>query len=307
VAEAAMGADAFAAAEVDHGVVAAMVAAGPALGELVVGGVGGDDSEGSEGTSGLASDQASADAAVAAGVAEPVQGEASSVQDEATVADTANDGVVLPTMITNLGQVLSSVRRVNEGELKGHGSVLDVLKLVLHQDNVREAWKNLQYVVPKFQFSGQGQRKTPVANTRDMIQVVSKLGGASALQFHNLFRTFTLLDTEEAAFECALRSHRPSKKVKSGHVYAVTSDIFDAIKIGMWSGSLKKLRARYVGMYGPTVTVIAFEATSDARAAELACMSMLVGSHISNELYDKSKRETIVQCLERCARELSGV
>lgn len=186
-------------------------------------------------------------------------------------------------------------------------SVLDVIKIVKGVANPRKAWWDLQRSHPEFtdfpvfQFPGERQNNTSVATTGQLIQVVAKLGGPNALQFHNLVRSFLLLGHDEkAAFERALSTHTPSKKIKAGHVYAVTSDIFNAIKVGMWSGTLKGLKSRYAGVYGPTTSILAFNATTDARSSELACMSMLQEWHISHELFLKSERETILQCLSKC-------
>ena len=52
------------------------------------------------------------------------------------------------------------------------------------------------------------------------------------------------------------------KRSDSGYIYAATSPIINAVKIGMWSGSIDNLRARYITPYGPDLATGSAESSS---------------------------------------------
>lgn len=82
-------------------------------------------------------------------------------------------------------------------------------------------------------------------------------------------------------------SHRKRKQTTCGYVYAVTSDVLDAVKIGMWSGSLDNLRARYLTPYGPTVTM-ASAFVEDCVRAEAALHKKFLQHNLGGELFHKA-------------------
>lgn len=82
-------------------------------------------------------------------------------------------------------------------------------------------------------------------------------------------------------------SHRKRKQTSRGYVYAVTSDVLDAVKIGMWSGSLDNLRARYLTPYGPSLSMeTAF--VEDCVWAEAALHNKFRQHSLGGELFQKT-------------------
>lgn len=59
------------------------------------------------------------------------------------------------------------------------------------------------------------------------------------------------------------------ERSKKGSVYIVTSPLLDAVKIGMWTGTDKSLRGRYLTSYGPDLEITVFR-SPDCRQLETA-------------------------------------
>ncbi|KAK9827067.1 hypothetical protein WJX74_005490 [Apatococcus lobatus] len=86
------------------------------------------------------------------------------------------------------------------------------------------------------------------------------------------------------------------KQTSSGYVYAVTSDVLDAVKIGLWSGSLDNLRTRYLTPYGPTLT---FETAfvDDCVRAEAALHKQFWQQNLGGELFHKASLQAYKEAI----------
>lgn len=91
--------------------------------------------------------------------------------------------------------------------------------------------------------------------------------------------------------------NRKRKRDGSGYVYAVTSKCLDAVKIGLWTGSLDRLKARYITPYGPTL-VIWHAMVEDCVAAEAALHQKFRSHNMGGELFDKSQLEHYLKAIE---------
>lgn len=96
---------------------------------------------------------------------------------------------------------------------------------------------------------------------------------------------------EEIAQE--LRDCRIAEKDRSGHIYAVTSPLLNAVKLGRWGGSLQRLRYRYTGIYGDSIVLYTSQ-TSDSHAAEAQMHCRFARYRLSNELFSKDGLEGYV-------------
>ena len=83
----------------------------------------------------------------------------------------------------------------------------------------------------------------------------------------------------------------------SGYVYAVTSSVLNAVKIGMWRGSIDKLRARYLTPYGPTVQ-IATAVVDDCLAVEATLHRQFQQYSLGGELFDKQHHQEYLNALQ---------
>jgi hypothetical protein len=77
-----------------------------------------------------------------------------------------------------------------------------------------------------------------------------------------------------------------TQKKRDGLVYVITSPVLDAVKIGMWKGSVKKLKERYSTYYGPRLTLKIIE-TDNCRRLETLAHSALREFKIESELFKK--------------------
>jgi len=73
------------------------------------------------------------------------------------------------------------------------------------------------------------------------------------------------------------------------YVYAVWPVLpgLSLVKVGSWSGTLAKLRSRYVTVYGGSLGLLVF-ATDNALAAERKAQQALLPFHLENELFHHS-------------------
>lgn len=87
------------------------------------------------------------------------------------------------------------------------------------------------------------------------------------------------------------------KKMSSaGYIYAVTSDVLNAVKIGMWRGSIDNLRARYLTPYGPSVE-FSTAIVEDCVVAEASLHNQFKQHSLGGELFDKRHHETYKEAL----------
>lgn len=91
----------------------------------------------------------------------------------------------------------------------------------------------------------------------------------------------------------------PSVTERHGVVYAVTSPLLSAVKVGMWRGSQRALRKRYVTVYGDDLTLECFD-VDDCRRAEKDAHEGLRAWHLTNELFAPPALEAFrAWCAER--------
>lgn len=83
----------------------------------------------------------------------------------------------------------------------------------------------------------------------------------------------------------------PSVAERDGAVYAVSSPLLAAVKVGMWRGDARALRKRYATMYGNDLTLDIFE-VDDCRRAEKEAHAHLAPHHLTNELFAPAALET---------------
>ena len=73
---------------------------------------------------------------------------------------------------------------------------------------------------------------------------------------------------------------------KIGYVYIVSSNLLNAVKIGMWRSSIEALYSRYITCYGKNIHIDYF-LTSNARELESKTHKYFENHQITNELFDK--------------------
>ena len=73
---------------------------------------------------------------------------------------------------------------------------------------------------------------------------------------------------------------------KIGYIYIVSSNLLDAVKIGMWRSSIEALYSRYITCYGKNIHIDYF-LTSNARELENKTHKYFKNYQITNELFDK--------------------
>ena len=124
---------------------------------------------------------------------------------------TPAQGAVARAQRMNCRQVFDAIRRVQNGPYKGHGSVLDVIKLVTGSDNnyAAQIWRRILLHMnpeaddfedkatginlfsklnswgnlPKYKFTGQGQQFTPVAPFNELVKIIPYIRSRSADAF----------------------------------------------------------------------------------------------------------------------------
>lgn len=101
------------------------------------------------------------------------------------------------------------------------------------------------------------------------------------------------VETRLAAW-CDNRKRR--RHSNRGYVYAVTSDVLNAVKIGMWTGSLQNLRNRYLTPYGPSLQIWCV-IVDDCMAAEMQLHKQFESHNIGGELFDKDEMGRYQQAL----------
>ena len=77
-----------------------------------------------------------------------------------------------------------------------------------------------------------------------------------------------------------------TKKNNSGYIYFVTSDILNAVKIGMWRSNLSSLYNRYITVYGKNIKIEYFY-SENIRLVEKHIHTNFKLYRITNELLNK--------------------
>jgi len=97
----------------------------------------------------------------------------------------------------------------------------------------------------------------------------------------------------------AVARHKDDKVLKGleGLVYITTSAHLNAVKIGMWRGTMGALRARYVTPYGPSVSIMVGQ-TEDCAATEKLMHKMFASSRLEGELFEKRLQHEYVAALK---------
>lgn len=85
---------------------------------------------------------------------------------------------------------------------------------------------------------------------------------------------------------------------KNGYIYAVTSDILNAVKIGMWTGSLHNLKSRYLTPYGPSLQICCV-AVDDCVQTEAELHKQFKEFNMGGELFDKDQMGRYREALQK--------
>ena len=196
-------------------------------------------------------------------------------------------------------QRLNSIRRVQDGPSLGQLCIYDVLRLIINCSvhNLTNIYFRIAEKYPEWlncetcKFPGPGQHDVPVATSDDIIKALPYFPGTAAkvlwehvdvlrLVLHGTGSKSDMQHVADLLFEVN------KKRKKSGHLYLVTSDLFDGVKCGMWSGTIPALMTRYRGVYGANLTVETFK-TSDIVAAEKVMLARLVHVKLHGEIVEK--------------------
>ena len=73
---------------------------------------------------------------------------------------------------------------------------------------------------------------------------------------------------------------------KIGFIYIVSSNLLDAVKIGMWRSNIESLYSRYITYYGKNIHINYF-LTNDVKELENKIHKFFIKYKITNELFDK--------------------
>ena len=82
-----------------------------------------------------------------------------------------------------------------------------------------------------------------------------------------------------------------------GYVYIVSSNLLDAVKIGMWRSSIESLYSRYITCYGKNIHIDYF-LTSNARELESKTHKYFKNYRITNELFNKIHYNKYLEFIE---------
>ena len=95
--------------------------------------------------------------------------------------------------------------------------------------------------------------------TKSFLNVLAIKKGCAAVDLVHSDRggchTGTWVHPEVATRLAAWCDNRKRRLSTHGYVYAVTSRVLNAVKIGMWTGSLHNLKTRYQTPYGPSLQI----------------------------------------------------
>lgn len=94
-----------------------------------------------------------------------------------------------------------------------------------------------------------------------------------------------------------LQDCRLYSKQRCGYIYAVTSPLLNAVKLGRWGGSIQRLKYRYTGIYGDSISLYT-SATPDSYAAEAQLHQRFAAYRLSNELFSKAMMASYVAYIQ---------
>ena len=160
------------------------------------------------------------------------------------------------------------LKRIRRDTATGKGSVLDLIRLItgFNSGNASVVWARLTSMHPHaiewscVVINGSG-RPTPVADDESLAWIVKR--------------------------QRDLKSYYPAKKDSATQiVYIATEPRFALFKIGMWRGSNKGLRDRYITPYGQYLSLTMWNC-EDSREAEKDLKTQIAPFHDSCELYLK--------------------
>jgi hypothetical protein len=188
-------------------------------------------------------------------------------------------------------------------------SIFDMIVAVSGAVNPYQTWANLverfskeKLRVSYHKFAGQGQTETPVTDARGAVKIINVLPGPRAAKFRDVCADIVVrfLEGNESLVEEIRKNAitnpfdttlnfsalpRLSNK-RNDLVYIIRSPILNAVKIGMWKGSIKKLKERYSTYYGPRLDFKVI-ASGDCRRLETMAHSALREFRIESELFRK--------------------
>ena len=90
------------------------------------------------------------------------------------------------------------------------------------------------------------------------------------------------------------------KRSASGYVYTATSGLLNAVKIGMWRGSIHSLKSRYATPYGPGVEVHSVF-VEDCAACEGSLHRQFDRYNLGGELFAKDHLDDYVDAMKASA------
>jgi hypothetical protein len=256
--------------------------------------------------------------------------------DDDLASGSGRRSAVGQTASLTLERAMENIRRVESGNLKGFGSLLDVIQIVTGTTNPSKTWADMKdvitikFAIVTFKFPGQGQRATPVASKNALMGVVWECPGLIAREFRRQCASLIGLIFEEekvlaepengrdgssgdgsggddevkdewhdftSMLVTGINDRRPESQ--RGVLYAVTSNLLGGIKVGLWRGTHTKLLSRYRSQYGADLEMITCP-SENVHVAEREAFEEGLHLHISHELYRKEKH-CIRQCIMRCA------
>ena len=87
-------------------------------------------------------------------------------------------------------------------------------------------------------------------------------------------------------------------------VYIVSSNLLNAVKIGMWRSNIESLYSRYITCYGKNIHIDYF-LTNNARKLESKTHEHFNKYQITNELFNKNYYSEYVKFIEYNANDYS--
>ena len=232
----------------------------------------------------------------------------------------------------NPAQILGKIRY---DPLTKKGSVLDVVQLVTTQEKkhasttlkaILEKCPDLGSQVSMHKFPGRKQKPTPVASLPVLFNIMVACPGSRAREFaqrtSDIFTRAFGADEELAReikrrkvqlagtpFQDAAKGitttvddamaclHAPiDPPVDEGVLYVVTSPLLPFFKLGYWTGSLEKLRARFTTYYGPNLELHTWPCTQ-CRACEAFLLDEFAAHSMGGELFSKDCMADLLQML----------
>ena len=216
------------------------------------------------------------------------------VDDVRTILESESSGRII---------CLSDFVSVLTGTAVGHSPTRLFTQSALYQV---EEWKDLSTAL--FPKRGKGNcpsRAVPSSRLEDVVHVMDKCKKMKAIRPHipviiKKLRGLRVSESEDLAMQMAIESR--DKAVVPGVLYAVTSPILDAVKIGMCCRrNMKRLRNRYVTPIGPLAVLTTYE-TSNIHLAEACAMANASEWHLYGELFNKEFLQEVHSVVQKAAK-----